>query len=1307
MNTMNQNKILTSLEDALVPAPYLVDGRTELDWLSFIADFASLINFYDTNNKVNGSWAPFLLKDPVILLATISKTNVSKIHALYLQTSTHIERTIESNDPKIDVAYLFNSLFEQLLRLFAKLERWIYFMQKSNQEYSLKNYLLYQIETIYSPILWALLALRQQFFVNKIIADIDVTQSSIFEKADPKIWRKNKDKKPYWEILNLNKSFLSNKTEDFLNALKNIGDQLFLFFNTVVQYAKFAFENLKEKRGQFPDTILMRTFVSLLMNYKEQLNEISQKHLDFYYTDILKQKIRNALPDSVYIAIELGKKNLSFLLPKGTSFDAGTDAQKNPITFSSVEKVSLNPATVVSAKTITSQSFQNSPKKLYSNFIATPSVVQKDEIGKIQGWPIFGDGTAPSSAPIALGFAIASPLLLVREGSRNIQFTLTFEKEGALTFLNSAKYYLSTQAAWLPVLFDIAIVDNATQSILLNVTLDSKQPPIEAFAQNPDGYTSLWPLLKIEFDSVDNNDAVPVLKTVRITVSVNNVTSLLLNNDYGALDPKNPFQLFGPTPHCDSNFIIGSNEIFSKPVQSLDIDMTWDKLPTDFQSYYQEYNNYLAFLDGKTVPEKQLVQIEDKTRGIQKIIGSIVQASVKVVKGIVQKAKDLILQLLKEILDLLRAILDIQIPDAKVPFNNIYFIVDFELLSNNSWIKIDMEKQGVAVAQDGTITAVPYTVNENCNPEAAAVNNLLFSTNNTSGLCQLTNKSFFSYNIAEPIVPLDNKNTPTILGIDFVKVDTETKKEPVTSSLSNVNPYIQQTPLVYTDQSTTGFIKMVLKEPTSYGFGFELYPEVVANIALQNALLISKDPKIDPKKLLSPAKLPFAPKLKNIVANYTATQSYDLTKTGSYPIQCFTYSTFITYLTYDNSGNIPFYNYNVGDNKMVSIEAPTSIPSGVPLFSSLHNYQGFLYVELTNVVAPSQINFYVELGRKEGNIPDNSKPDYYYLGAMGWLPLSILSDGTNNFSCSGIITFSMPKDSSNQSTIMNSKNYWICIATKNDVLNYPDITFLKTNGVMLTRSDSEYQFDTTEPKIDSAVISKSTATIPEIESIIQPFPSFGGKAMEDDSTKNKRVSNRLKTKDRIASTSDYYRLIQEEFNDIYFSKTIYSNKKAQVYIVKKYNSATDFNAFVPMVTVCKEEKIQKYLAAKTSAFTIVTVSNFSFIYVTINATVTLYDGYEFQGVQKILETALNLFLSPWITTDCQQIDIDVPLVNIEVINFMRTIEGISNVENFTFSTTQIDGSTKVVTDNLTTIVLDPNAGLIIVSNMNHNINERS
>jgi hypothetical protein len=132
MTIINQNSVIQSYEAALIPSSDMVDARNEKDRLSFMVDFASLINFYDENNKVNDSWQPFLLKDPVILTASIAKTSFKKLHSLYVNAYSDLQAVI-NRDPinQIDLALSLNQLFDQIIGLYKQVEYWSKYMQQS------------------------------------------------------------------------------------------------------------------------------------------------------------------------------------------------------------------------------------------------------------------------------------------------------------------------------------------------------------------------------------------------------------------------------------------------------------------------------------------------------------------------------------------------------------------------------------------------------------------------------------------------------------------------------------------------------------------------------------------------------------------------------------------------------------------------------------------------------------------------------------------------------------------------------------------------------------------------------------------------------------------------------------------------------------------------------------------------------------------------------------------------------------------------------------------------------------------------
>ncbi|MDB5134949.1 MAG: hypothetical protein JWP37_1552, partial [Mucilaginibacter sp.] len=510
MNTIDQNSAMISLDRALVPAPLLIDGRTEQDWLCFLSEFASLINFYDNDNSINGNWAPFLLKDSVFLLAAISKTRFLKFYDLYRDTCLKLKQLLDRQLTGLitdirTISVSFNLLLDQLTSIFMQIKRWIYYMQKSGDDYELKRYVIDQTKNNFSKYFWAITSLRQNLFLSSVIGGIepvDPTQFELFDYYEELIWKQNKDKSPYWQILDLQHPISKNSAMDIFNALTKAGDSLFSFFKTIIRHSTAEFEKVKVKKSKYPDTTLLRTFVNLLQVHQDQLNEISHKHLQFYYKDILKQAGLPAVPDNVFICATLAKPGATFNLPSGTLFNAGSDAQKNPILFVAPADVSLNPGIITEVCTLTCLPGSNNLSSLYLQNIPTPGALQKDSDGKILAWDTFGGSVAPPAIPAKTGIALASPILLLREGVRNITLTLSYTGNMDLWMMQNASYYVSTQKVWLPVTAtfqkDITVL---TSPVTIGISLEATDAPIEPFLVNPDGLQTIWPMLKIEFDS--------------------------------------------------------------------------------------------------------------------------------------------------------------------------------------------------------------------------------------------------------------------------------------------------------------------------------------------------------------------------------------------------------------------------------------------------------------------------------------------------------------------------------------------------------------------------------------------------------------------------------------------------------------------------------------------------------------------------------------------------------------------------------------------------------------------------------------
>ena len=1168
---------LNALNKALEPNAITIDGRSDIDGLSFLVDFSSLINFYDGDNSINGNWTPFLLKDPIFLMASITKTPFQKLHALYINTHLQIKKKkgrVKAIAKK--TINTINQLFDQLIRILEIIERWTHYMQQSPQTYILKTYVLKEVSNTYSLILWSLLALREELFLagDKIIPGIKPVNWYTYENYDAKIWKSSKGLEPYWIVLGL-KGTVNEKTTPakIASALKEVGDRIFVFLKSIIKYATVQWENIQTQRTIFPDTMLLRTFNKLMGYYRVQMNTLSQKHLWFYYNDILLQKPLPAVADEVYVCADLTKKDQVYKMAGQTKFLAGQYADKTPIRFESVKNEVLNPAAIVNAYSLTKVPILSNEMEgqdeyeilwhtLHLEKHGTPGILDKNQEGEIAHWPTFGVQDPNFGKQKSMALTFGSPMLFLREGSRYATIFLYFQEDVDCTLFYKAHYSLSTSKGWFPLSKKTKkgktgvpplIISTGTKELILTINLGPDAPPIEAFYDNPEGYDTQWPMLKIEFQKFRHLNKPPKINSLKIDLNIQELQIFQLFNDFGALETKKPFQPFGPSPEKDQNFIIGNKEIFSKPVNYLEIALKWDDLPDNFSEYYEQYN---GFLNGKYLNSGD--------------------------------AKNLF------------------------QFGNTSFKVDFQLLQNGSWKPFDMN---LTIAR-----LLPHKENPSIKPPY----------------------SLFEEGSTEPM------NTRVFASNEIKKVN------------SIINPNIQNGELLFSDNSTEGFFKMQLVAPP-FGFGLSLYPKVVSAVALYNARKISKWywPFWGPKLVDAPNQ-PFTPTVGLFTGSYNASVSYCFNGTKSeYPIDCF-YST-------------PFKkSFKVFDHekgfvqKDIGLGNPCAIKTALPLFPSFP-HKGQLYLQIENLVASNELSLYFDLTQVAGIKNGNRKISYSFLGPDGWEESLPLYDDTNNLGCSGTVTLNVPQNVSSSGTIMPSNAFWICLSTKKPLDRYPQTVFLKTNGFKLKRVINEGL-----PKGANLLLPPNSVTgpqkdIPQIEQLVQPFPSFGGQARENDEHRAQRVSRRLKTKDRLVVTADYFRAVLGAFPQIYYCKIAFSEKKRKtmVYVVPKKASSKEPNAFAPFGSQCLLSQILDYLRSKTSIFTNLAVTNFEFEYVRVRAEVIISRDAEPQGLANIINNRIDIFLAPWITSDQWQIDIGSGVSSEELSSFIKGQKGVSDVRNLT------------------------------------------
>lgn len=1284
MITIDQHSAITSLNKALVPSSCLIDSRSEIDRLSFLTKFASLINFYDHTNKVCGDWSPFLLKDPLFLIAAIATTPFHEKYLKYIKVSSQftdriiIPRRIRGTikDVKSQIPTLENeenfkeifknlkdvkekvqtlndletplfkmkraipielieALFNQIFTVFKTLQLWTYYLGKSEDVFNLKRYVFDEVKKTYSKLLWGILSFKEYLslhFSDDKVAKVDW---SSFQSFDKKLWQLDKNKTPFWVIFGFRDNELPTESNiyKYYKKLIEFGDQIFSFFNTVIEYSQVEFSSLKTKKNKFPDTTLLRTFTKLLERYKNQLNGLSSKHLDFYYRDILKQQQKIASPDSVFVSCDLIERTAGYALPEDTLFVAGDYEDTSPILFSNETPVSINPAVIDSVYILSKVNDTigtDISYKLNVTKYTEVSVVKKNEDAIVEGWKTFGTSVNDTRKEVNLGFAFASPILFLQEGARTITIVITLEKalEDQQVF-EQADYYLSTASDWYPI-------SKAQRSIIvantvtITITLDELAPPIKAFAKAKDGIESTWPMCKLVFSKFKTDTEAPKLTSLYIGVAVKGLKTFQLYNDFGQLETQKPFQLFGPTPAKDQNFIIGSNEIFSKKIETLQIQLDWDNLPQitagsvldNFSEYYEKYNNFIKG-DYKNIDENSSLSDRMKGFGTGLLVGF--KLGINTLLGVEKKQGD-----------------DEIVVEKETPFNNNFFKANFQLLQFGDWMPVFVDRfiEGNEIQDNITTSITPVTP---IIPEPIPIFQEIISPAdiNTIPSEQLLPNSSFNY-VSE------------------------------FNSQKQIDPTLQNTLLEFSETSTSGFLKMQLTTALAYGFGVLLYPKVISAIALYNAGIIAKLTNDGNGELIDAPNEPYTPIVSLFTGDYTSSVLYTFDKEeNTYPLECFYYDTFCNYKVYDNEQ---------GDIN------PSKIPveNGIFLYKNITD-NGTLCISLTDLIAPAEVSFYFELTSSENKtVPSASDIQYCYSSTEGWKPLEVLSDETYGFSCSGIITFAIPGDISKDNHTMpgSGDSYYISIRVKKDIDTYPETTFLKTNGIKLRRVDTKHTLLTDAPFVKANTILTTLNGLPEITDIIQPFSSFGGIAAENDTQMERRVSTRLKTKDRLVSKTDYYRVIKENFPFIYYVAPSYTkeDKTIKIYVVSMVKSWLNANAYRPYVTICKRLDIKNFIQKRTTTFNEIQVLNFKFNYIRVHATISIKRGHEISGVEKLLNPKINIFLSPWIHADQEQVAIGSDIHASQIALFIKSQPEIASVKEVSIEIVSIDSATKRIND---------------------------
>jgi hypothetical protein len=637
--TNQQQRLLAATKSGYIN----IDERDYADWIVFASQFAAYLNYYDATNNVNGNWKPFFENDISAAIGTVAIQDINQ-YRIALSERFAVIKGDEAFSTVTQKKEALGSLFGCILTLCKALD---VALVKLPETVSLKATIQNLIRIKLQPSLQKLLAYYKGGKAMSLVKEVDnadwkvldlpvLKASTLITEGLSPIWIKSalnwedffnsipEDRSIYGDVTWNNHRKINHAANH--NLFSGLFDQFLLSYSKIISDAGNSLQQtLSAWNEHLPHYALFLAFLKLFRTSRDHANTLTQRHLDFYYKEVLQLFPKKAEPNKAHIVLELAKPVDNYLITKGTLFKAGKDSAGKEVSYAIDRDVVFNKAKVARLMAVykgnAADNFGavNNAGRLF----AAPVINSADGLGappetEWKEWHPYinkkytdGAVSAVTMPKATIGFAVASHYLYLTEGDRlmNIKFATAFTA-AQHTALLKAEVYLTSEKGWTKVSnfsWGSGVISGTTTAAsVLSFSLAGDVPAITNYdiKVHEGTFNTNLPVLKLV---LKNEDVVPyvyeslksiVISKVEVEVKVGlnaadavingGIKNLTLSNDTGVLDAAKPFLPFGTAPKKGASLVIGSEEVFKKKGAKVYFRVEWKDLPGS--AYYIDYN---------------------------------------------------------------------------------------------------------------------------------------------------------------------------------------------------------------------------------------------------------------------------------------------------------------------------------------------------------------------------------------------------------------------------------------------------------------------------------------------------------------------------------------------------------------------------------------------------------------------------------------------------------------------------------------------------------------------------------------------
>lgn len=626
--TSQKQRLLPALDDGYID----VDEMRLASLLAMSREYAGLLKYFDGDNREDGDWSALFDAEEANIFASILATSLKQAEADFfgLLSKLH-QRPGMLHDGSIDPARL------PAVALAQRIDSW--FVKLG----ALQNDAAMQLHEKIGNLIGKTLAHELHHLLAFVRQSGAVVETGLPQFAPE--WTLGAVRRMHWP------------PHDAPHALAQfLKDNFYAFHNAVLflqEHSGALLQSSLQRSDHDPAAGLFIAFLKLFSGVQRKLNSFTRKHLDFYYSDVLQVRHREFVPDSTYLLFSPDVAGREVMIAKGTEFLAGLDENNIDLIYAADDDLLVTDARVCALHTFylernavispENSLFWPDSRKKSSQQFATAAKLNRIELpqpdagvtgSELEAQPLFGDPRRHKNKRFfedaRLGLAVASSVLLLEQGQRDVSVTFRLAASGSgedtlgsfidslgavsanredaffKVFRNMFRISLTSEAGWLEIeeylplcscvgpegcesdsfKVQFRLPDSAAAIVPYAPALHGggfdTDLPLVRFTLNPGAYLYPYSLL-----------SELVVREIVIETKVVGARGMLVYNQLGQLNPDAQFSPFGPSPAQGDYLVVGCYEAARKRLLDFEVEIEWSGLPPgmrDFGDYYREYS---------------------------------------------------------------------------------------------------------------------------------------------------------------------------------------------------------------------------------------------------------------------------------------------------------------------------------------------------------------------------------------------------------------------------------------------------------------------------------------------------------------------------------------------------------------------------------------------------------------------------------------------------------------------------------------------------------------------------------------------